>query len=261
MRIEHSPKLKDPYDWNLVRPAPSHKVPLVMRPIVLLHGALGSAAQLGPIADELRALGPVHVLEFPGHGETALGATEFSIEGFAQFVGASLAARGLDRPRVFGYSMGGYVALALEAARPGTCGSIVTLGTKYAWTAVSAAREAAQLDADAIRATLPRFAAALEARHRIAGGWETLLVRTAALLHGLGSGAALDAGRLAAVRCPVCCAVGDRDSTVTVEETQALALAVRGNTEVLAGVQHPIERLPAGTATALMRSLGESATL
>jgi pimeloyl-ACP methyl ester carboxylesterase len=229
-----------------------------MHPIVLLHGALGSAAQLGPLADELRALGPVHVLELPGHGDTALGTTNFSIDGFAQAVGDAVAVRGLDRPSVFGYSMGGYVALALEAARPGTFGSIVTVGTKYAWTASSATREAAQLDPDALRAALPRFAATLEARHRIAGGWETLLTRTAALLHDLGSGAALDAARLAAVRCPVCCAVGDRDSTVSVEETHALALALRGNVEVLAGVQHPIERLPPGTATALMRSLRES---
>ena len=53
-------------------------------------------------------------------------------------------------PIVFGYSMSGYVALALEAERPGTFSGIVTLGTKFAWTPDVATTESARLDPAAI---------------------------------------------------------------------------------------------------------------
>ncbi len=240
--------------WNLVIPGILHKVQPVRPPLVVLHGALGSATQLAPVAAELAPLGEVHRVELPGHGDTALGTVPFTIDGFAVALRAALLQRGIERPVVFGYSMGGYIALALESSWPGTIAGLVTLGTKYRWTADSAAAEADKLDPDAIRAASPRFAEALADRHRIAGGWEGVAHRTAGLMRALGRGEALTIERLRAIRCPVHCAVGERDAMVSVEETRDLADAVRGNTWVLAGVQHPIERLPAGTVLSLMRS-------
>ena len=65
----------------------------------------------------------------------------------------------------------------------GTVGN--TLATKLAWTPEISARETAMLDPAVIRAKVPKFAAALEARHT-AAGWEKLLAHTAELLFDLG---------------------------------------------------------------------------
>ena len=114
--------------------------------ILILHGALGAAAQMQPIADVLRAIDgvqrDVHSIELPGHGETPLEQDEdFAIAHFADMVAEQIVQRGMARPLGFGYSMGGYVALALESRRPNSFCGIVTLGTKFAWTPDGAARE------------------------------------------------------------------------------------------------------------------------
>lgn len=223
-------------------------------PILVLHGALGAADQMRPIADALAPLGAVRVPEFPGHGTTPLGAREFSVPGFV--AGLAGALRPDERPVAFGYSMGGYVALALEAARPGTFAGIVTLGTKFLWTPEAAAREAARLDAAVIREKVPRFAAALEARHAAADGWEPLLARTAALLAQVGARPLLDAAAMARVTCPLTVAVGEQDDTVGPDEARAVAAwAPDARVQVLAGVGHPIERVPVALVEGLVRDL------
>lgn len=222
--------------------------------ILVLHGALGSAEQMRPVADALAPLGAVRALEFPGHGASPLGAREFSVPGFVAWLAAAL--RADERPLVFGYSMGGYVALALEAARPGTFAGIVTLGTKFAWTPESASREAARLDAVVIREKVPRFAAALEARHAAADGWESVLARTGALLRQVGDRPLLDAASLARVACPVTVAVGEQDDTVSpAEAREAAGQVADGLAEVLPGIGHPIERVPVPLVEALVRPL------
>jgi len=158
--------------------------------IVVLHGALGAAAQMQPIADALRLIDgvacDVHVIELPGHGETPLADDEdFGVAKFASVLAVQIAARGLVKPLCFGYSMGGYVALALEARAPGTFGGIVTLGTKFAWTPGGAAREVRRLDAGKLREKVPHFAAVLEARH--AKAWMMVALCRRAARH-VGSG-------------------------------------------------------------------------
>ncbi|MBX9929766.1 MAG: alpha/beta hydrolase [Gemmatimonadaceae bacterium] len=218
-------------------------------PLLLLHGALGSAAQLAPIA---AALGGAAVFEFPGHGATPLGTCAFGVDGFV----AALAAQvGAQRPHVFGYSMGGYVALALEARVPGTFASITTLGTKFEWTPATAAREVARLDADRISAKVPRFAALLAERHAGCGGWEAVLRNTAQLLTAIGASPLLDATTLGQLRLPVHLAVGALDDTVDAAETVRVAALIPGaHTSTLDGVPHPIEQVPLAVLRALLVS-------
>jgi pimeloyl-ACP methyl ester carboxylesterase len=224
-------------------------------PIVVVHGALGAAAQMAPVADALRTLGDVTVVELPGHGATPLGDESFSIAGFARALARVV--RTLPAPPlVFGHSMGGYVALALESSAPGTCAGIVTLGTKMDWSPGVAAREAGKCDAAVIEAKVPRFARLLEARHEGSGGWQLLLERTAGMIHALGAAPVLGPGPLGRVRCPAVLAVGEADDTVSVDETRAAAsLMPAARAEQLGGTPHPIERVPPEAITALVGSL------
>ena len=71
------------------------------------------------------------------HGATTLpDGDTLDMTRFAETIGdaARLHRRGNHAPLCFGYSMGGYAALLLEAMSPGTLGGVVTLGTKFEWT-------------------------------------------------------------------------------------------------------------------------------
>ena len=109
-----------------------------MPQIFVVHGALGSAAQMEPVANALASLGTVHNVELPGHGHTSLPASsDFSMATFVRALESDVRMANdvaTEKPFVFGYSMGGYAALALEAEHPGTFAGILTLGTKFAWT-------------------------------------------------------------------------------------------------------------------------------
>ncbi len=213
-------------------------------PLLLLHGALGAADQLRPLAELLEADFAVSVLEFPGHGRTAAPPGSFSMQGFQDAIADRIRRDGLAPARVFGYSMGGFAACRLALEAPERFAGLVTLGTLFRWDTAVAAREAAQLDVATIREKVPRFAARLAERHG-AESWEALVERTRDLVLGLGreGGIASDAmGRLAP---NLRILVGDRDESVDLAHSQSLALAApRGSLEVIPFAGHPLERVP-----------------
>ena len=212
--------------------------------LLLLHGALGSRSQLAPLAAIVAPRRVVHQVEFEGHGETPGRSRAFSVGGFVENVVASLDAAGLERVDVFGYSLGGYVALCFALAHPQRVSSITTLGTKFAWNPAFAAGEVAKLDATTIRDKVPAFASDLERRHAGAGGWESTLARTAPLLTELGARPLLGDDELGRIQNRVRIMVGDRDTTVSVEESAAAYRALpSGELMVLPRTQHPIERV------------------
>lgn len=222
--------------------------------LVLLHGALGDATQLAPLADRLGRERRSIILELEGHGATPLRARPLRIESFAESVLNAMDELGIARADVFGYSMGGYVALHLAATAPERVRRVATLATKLAWAPEIAERECAMLDANTIRTKVPKFASALEARHT-AAGWEPLLAHTADLLRDLGRQPRVTEETLAAISHPVRIGVGDRDATVTIDECVTAARRLpNGELEVYPRTSHPFERAP---VERLARSLSE----
>ena len=212
--------------------------------LVLLHGALGASAQLGALADALSARFRVHRLDFEGHGDAPPRDRPFRMQYFAENVVELLDRERIAHARVFGYSMGGYVATYLASELPDRIHSVATLGTKFRWDPATAEREASRLDPATIRAKVPRFADALSARHANAGGWEAVLARTADLLRDLGDHPLLSDEIFGRITQHVRVIVGDRDNTVTVDESAAIARAlVQGELIVLPNTPHPIEQV------------------
>jgi pimeloyl-ACP methyl ester carboxylesterase len=217
-----------------------------MSDVILIHGALGAVDQLQPLAEVLGHRFRVHRLELEGHGSTPSNAA-YATERFVENVRGFMTGQGIARASVFGYSMGGYVALALAAQSPSLVARIATLGTKLAWSPEVAARETSRLHAPTIRAKVPRFADALEKRHAGAGGWETMLARTAAYMTSLGTTPSIDDASLASIALPVRLMVGDRDNVVTVDETRDASRKLdAGELAVLPNTPHPFAqvRLP-----------------
>ncbi|GAB1341997.1 alpha/beta fold hydrolase [Gemmatimonas sp.] len=216
--------------------------------VVVVHGALGSAEQLRPLADTLRAqqrYASVTTIELPGHGRTPLDeGVPFMMTSFAMALQAHIHHERLERPIVFGYSMGGYAALLLEHLAPGTVGGIVTLGTMLHWTPDTANKAASRLNATLMKDKVPAFAAMLAERHEQAGGWEQLVDRTATLLRALGDAPPLTDRILTGIHCPVHLLVGDRDDSVTLEETtRAASHLPHARASMLHDTPHPIEKV------------------
>lgn len=211
-------------------------------PLVLLHGALGSAAQFDGLRRLLPADWTVLAPNFPGHGGLPTDAP-YSIARFADSVLDLLDKHQIAQAQFFGYSMGGYVALHLASQHPERVRRIVTLGTKLAWNPETAARETALLNPEKIAAKVPVFAQALAERHAPTD-WQEVVRRTASLLHDLGNGAALDEPAFRNIACPVLIGLGELDNMVTPEESAEVAgWLPDGRLEVLPGVKHPFEQV------------------
>lgn len=217
----------------------SHKPPLL-----LLHGAVGSAAQFEALIPLLAEYFDVYFPDFEGHGPRP-SERDFRIEHFAENAVDFLEHQIHGPVDVFGYSMGGYVAVWLARTHPDRIGRVLTLATKYLWTPDAAAREIGLINPDKIEAKVPQFARALEARHS-ALGWREVLTRTAAMLTGLGEHNLLAEEVLRTIPHPIRVAVGDRDTTVSVEESAAVYRALpNAQLQVLPGTPHPLEKIGA----------------
>ncbi|RYY82097.1 MAG: alpha/beta hydrolase [Chitinophagaceae bacterium] len=212
-----------------------------MRNLVLLHGALGAPAMLQPLATKLEAHYKVYCPAFPGHAGIA--SSEYRMAAMVDFLEQYLDDHALDRPLVFGYSMGGYAALALAAQSAGRLAGVATLATKLHWTAESSAQETKMLDPEKMEAKVPAFAAVLARRHEPLN-WKAVVQGTAALMTDLGASPMLTAERFARIQDPVLLLLGDRDTMVSFEETREAYAAIPGaRFGVLPATPHPIEKV------------------
>jgi esterase/lipase len=213
-----------------------------MKHIILLHGAIGAADQLEPLANALKEKQcKVHTFSFSGHGKIPF-QSKFSIEQFASELEQFIKDHALEQPAVFGYSMGGYVALHLAKTKPGLLGNIITLGTKFAWSPDIAQKEVKMLDAKTIAEKVPKFAEALKNRH--GADWETLLQKTAAMMLDLGNNPALKKDDFAAIENKVMIGLADHDAMVTLDETVAVFKQLKqADMYMLPASKHPIESI------------------
>lgn len=89
-------------------------------PVVCVHGLPGAARDFRWLAPPLAGRARLLSVDLPGFGGTPVStASDASPEGRADFVLAVIDALGLDRPVLVGHSMGGLVAVAAAARRPG----------------------------------------------------------------------------------------------------------------------------------------------
>jgi pimeloyl-ACP methyl ester carboxylesterase len=212
-------------------------------PLLLLHGAIGASAQFDQFAFMLEQhFEAVHRVDFEGHGDAPLRDRPFRMAHFAENVRDYLAMHTISSINIFGYSMGGYVAVLLARTQPTLVKRIATLGTKYLWEAEGAAREVRLLDPEKIKAKVPAFARTLEARHT--AGWETVLAKTREMLTALGESPALTLPDFAAVQHRVRIMIGDKDTTAGIEDSLRVYRALpNAEFEVLPDSPHPLEQV------------------
>ena len=209
--------------------------------LILLHGALGCAKDLQPLKDRLQDRYILHVFDFPGHGDFSSSDTEFGIPAFAHSLDHYCKDVG-QAPMVFGYSMGGYVALYAKAYLKTPMKGVITLGTKYAWDIPTAEKETALLNAERIISQYPDWAMQLKKAH--GDQWAVLLDQTASMMKDLGKHPLLGAEILKSLSCPVTVLRGEKDRMVSAEESQMMAEAIpNGHFVELPGQPHPLDRV------------------
>lgn len=226
----------------------------LMQTLILLHGALGSAAQLRPLAESLNGHFAVHSINFSGHGGTGIPQQPFSIPFFAEEVLAYIDAHKLSNVTIFGYSMGGYVAMFLAKMHPEKINRVITLATKFHWDDTTAAKEVLMLDPEIITEKVPAFATALSNRHA-PEDWKEIMNKTAAMLLELGRNNTLKPGDYAGINTPCLILLGDRDTMITLDETvQTYRSLPNAQMAMLPASGHPIEKINLEILTALILS-------
>ena len=88
------------------------------RPLILLHGGLGSGEMFGPVRTALAANHQVITPDLQGHGRTADIDRPLDVRLMADDIAALIHHLGLDRPDVVGYSLGGGVAFMTAIKYP-----------------------------------------------------------------------------------------------------------------------------------------------
>lgn len=103
-------------------------------PLVLLHGAFSLAAAWADVLPHLTATYQVILVELQGHGHTGDIDRPLRFIHMADDVAALLRQLQIPKADVFGYSMGGKVALALAMQYPDLVGRLALLGSGFGAT-------------------------------------------------------------------------------------------------------------------------------
>lgn len=210
--------------------------------ILLLHGALGSAASLNPLKEILEKDFEVFTYTFKGHGECEILHEDFTISNLANEVLVFLEENSLEKIAVFGYSMGGYVGLYLAKNFPEKVEKLYTLATKLNWTIEGSIKEAAMLNPIKVKEKVPKYALALEQLH--GSNWEILMGKTATMMLNLGKNPAIIESDYEVIKVPVLISVGDKDEMVSIEESAfAFRKIPKGLFYVMPNTIHAIEKV------------------
>lgn len=193
------------------------------KPLVLIHGALGSANELKELAELLSQDYSIHNYEIPGHGNRADELAAFSMEkicldfsNFLEKIGPSF---------IFGFSLGGYLALTVAQKSEKNILGIVTLGTKFDWSPETAKKETKGLNISFLKSKVPDFYEYLTTLHR--EHLPDLLTATASFMLELGNSPAINEATVKKISIPVRIIRGGKDKMVSKEESVQIANAIK----------------------------------
>jgi len=210
--------------------------------LLLLHGALGTKVQFELLKELLSKELNVFDLNFEGHGDRSSN-NDFSIDLFAENVSDFIHEMGISKTNIFGYSMGGYVALQLALKNPELVDRIITLGTKFNWTSEVAEQEIKMLNPEKIEEKVPAFAKRLEELHT-SNDWKIVMRKTAQMMTDLGDGKKMNDEDLRSIKNEILVGIGELDNMVTLDESIGAADALpNGKLKVIDGFKHPIEKI------------------
>ncbi|TGO05916.1 alpha/beta fold hydrolase [Serinibacter arcticus] len=204
-------------------------------PVVLLHGNSESHRVFDALVPHLAGSLTLVGLDSRGHGLSPRGERGLTIASMADDVAATLAALGLDRPVVVGFSDGGNIALELALRHPDAVGPLVVVGANLFPEGLT---PFSKLTTDVAHA-------ATVLGSRVAPALGPLAERLGLMVHD----PRIDPDALGALTQPVLVVVGERDA-IRPEHTALIVDSIpRARLAVVPGVGHMVPvRAPAALA-------------
>jgi pimeloyl-ACP methyl ester carboxylesterase len=122
------------------------------RPLILLHGGLGSGEMFGPTLPKLAETHQVIAVDLQGHGRTADIDRPIDVRLMADDIAALIDHLGLEKPDLVGYSLGGGVAFFVASNYPEKVGRLVMASANIRRDAIPAEMLAQQAQVNAAAA-------------------------------------------------------------------------------------------------------------
>jgi len=137
--------------------------------LLLLHGAAGcTRIETAPLMRRLESAFHLVGIDLSGHGASSFPPDEtFSLDLFAEDVRTVMDELSVASAHVFGFSLGGGVALRLAHQSPDRVDRLALLQTNVTWTEAQAQAMRQRLEPDVIRARSRTRADQLEAHHEL----------------------------------------------------------------------------------------------
>lgn len=207
--------------------------------LVVLHGALGSTAlETDRLVRFWERRFRVVAVDLRGHGESTMPESPPTWTDYADDVVAVADALGLDRFRLFGFSMGGGVALAVAARLGDRVERLAVHGVNVRWDAAEVEAMVGPMERVAVEN--PHWARRLAETHG-ADRWETLVAHVAAFTRGLPAAQMSDES-LSAITAPTLVSHGDADRFFDLRHPLHLRRTIPdARLWVLPGLDHPIQ--------------------
>lgn len=205
--------------------------------LVLIHGALGNGKEFDEISSLLSKRYNIFTYEIPHHGNKSDATTPFTIEGLTLDLEKYISQ--LGDCFIYGFSLGGYIALSLAQKGNQHIKGIVTQGTKLDWSPNTALKETQALNADLLKTKSKTFYNYLLNLH---GEYlSELLDKTAAFMISLGNNPTLSAESVKSISCPVRMIRGGKDKMVSKAETLEICKTIsNGFYFEIPGFIHPL---------------------
>jgi pimeloyl-ACP methyl ester carboxylesterase len=138
------------------------------RPLILLHGGLGSGEMFGPIVPALAANHQVIAVDLQGHGRTADIDRPLDLRLMADDIAALIEHLRLDKPDLLGYSLGGGVAFQTAVRHPELIGRLVIVSANIRRSAIYPEMLGQQGQVSAAAAEFMKDTPMYELYHRVA---------------------------------------------------------------------------------------------
>jgi pimeloyl-ACP methyl ester carboxylesterase len=138
------------------------------RPMILLHGGLGSGEMFGPTLGALAETHQVILPDLQGHGRTADIDRPIDFRLMADDIAALIDHLGLEKPDIVGYSLGGGVAFFTASKYPEKVGKLVIASANIRRDAIPAEMLAQQGQVNAAAAEFMKDTPMYELYDRVA---------------------------------------------------------------------------------------------
>jgi pimeloyl-ACP methyl ester carboxylesterase len=215
--------------------------------LILLPGLLGTIEShwrryIPSFAEHFHVV----AVDLRGHGKTNNPSGQFRLHELINDLFTLYESLDIDRARICGYSLGGYLGLAFGVQNPGTVDSLLMHGTRFFWNNGVVRETIKDFDAERIVEKVPQWAEQLQRDHAPANGltgWRTLLRAATEFIKTMPS-EGLTTSALQLADFPVLVSSGDQDELVPREEVERLANCLPyGMPHIFPNTPHPMQKV------------------